>query len=440
MYIFGIRSGNSFVLCMGRGRTAVDIPPKKGDNISVYGLKEDVLMKRILCILLSLSLLLGTAVFAFAEEEDDEPEFTAEEEAEIEEEEKELESDGEVVVTGEVYHEKTKEDFDLKSPALYTGIIRRDYGKVIWAEKSTGKSIKSYPAAGKKVDILFVGLRWLIVRMDNVIGYVKREYIQKSDIVTLDPVNTPPFNVQKHTYIAKTAKTCHVRKSMTYSKGDGDDGNNWVILKPGTELSIWKFYKGWAMVNYMREYGYIDPNELTDLIPVSPTDQELYQDSPIAAYTSYYKMAQTETNLNRIHNIKTGCKYISMVLQPGQRFDANKIMGPYRPARGYKQAGVLTAGRTKLGYGGGTCQVSSTLYNVLIQLPGIEINHRRPHGGNGASYLPIFCDAAVGNPELNLIFTNRYDFPIRIVGTSNDDGALLMRIYRYHGEQLAKAE
>ena len=228
---------------------------------------------------------------------------------------------------------------------------------------------------------------------------------------------------------------------MTPSTGDGDDGNNWVILKPGTELSIWKFYKGWAMVNYMREYGYIDPNELTDLIPVSPTDEELYPDSPIAAYTSYYKMTQTDTNKSRIHNIKTGCKYITGVLQPGERFNANQTMGPYRPSKGYEPAPVLTKGTSKLGYGGGTCQVSSTLYNVLIQLPGIEINHRRPHGGNGASYLPIFCDAAVGNPELNLIFTNRYDFPIRIVGTSNDDGALLMRIYRYHGEQqTASAE
>ena len=403
-------------------------------------MKEDVpLMKRILCFLLSISLMLGTAVFASAEEEEEEPEFSAEEEQEIEEEEKELESDGEVI-TGEVYHEKTKEDFDQKSPALYTGIIRKDYGKVIWAEKSTGKSTKSYPAAGKKVDILYVGLRWLIVRMDNIIGYVKREYVQKSDIVTLDPVNTPPFNVQKHSYIAKTAKTCHVRKSMSLSRGEEDDGNNWVILKPGTELSIWKFYKGWAMVNYMREYGYIDPNELTDLIPVSPTDAELAPDCPIAAYTSYYKMSQTETNLNRIHNIKTGCQYVTTVLQPGEQFNANKIMGPYRPGRGYKQAGVLTGGKTKLGYGGGTCQVSSTLYNVLIQLPNIKIDHRRPHGGNGASYLPIHCDAAVGNPELNLIFTNNYAFPIRIVGTSNDDGALLMRIYRYHGEQKASAD
>ena len=403
-------------------------------------LKGDVLMKRILCILLSLSLLI-TLAFTACAEEDEEVEFSDEELAEMEEEEKEAEEDVEAVVEGEVYHEKTREDFDLNSPALYTGKMRSDFGGSIWAEKSTDNpKAKLLECKGKRIDILYVGLRWMIVRRDNVIGYVKREYVAKSDIETVDPVHTAPFNVQKHSYIAKTATTCHVRKSMVPSRGEEDDGNNWVILKPGTELSIWQFYKGWAMVNYMREYGYIDPNELTDLIPVSPTDEELFPDSPIAAYTSYYKMSQTETNLNRIHNIRTGCGYITRVLEPGQQFNANKIMGPYNGGRGYKQAGVLTAGTTKLGYGGGTCQVSSTLYNVLIQLPNIEINHRRPHGGNGASYLPIHCDAAVGNPELNLIFTNRYDFPIRIVGTSNDDGALLMRIYRYHPEESGSTD
>ena len=400
-------------------------------------------MKRILCMILGLSLLLGSVSFALAEEdEEDDVDYSQEEIDEMEAEEKEAEENVDAVVEGEVYHEKTKKDFDQNSPAIYTGIIRRDFGKVIWAEKNTDKSTKSYPAAGKRVDILYVGLRWMIVRMGNTIGYVKREYIAQSDVTPVDPVNTPPVNVQKHTYIAKTAKVCHVRKSMVASKGEEDDGNNWVILKPGTELSIWKFYNGWAMVNYMREYGYIDPNELTDLIPVSPTDEELFPDSPIAAYTSYYKMTDSETNRSRIHNIKTGCGYITRVLNPGERFDANKIMGPYRPAKGYQPAPVMTKGTTKIGYGGGTCQVSSTLYNVLIQLPEIEINHRRPHGGNGASYLPIHCDAAVGNPELNLIFTNRYDFPIRIVGTSNDDGALLMRIYRYHGDEaeIARAD
>ncbi len=419
----------------------------KKEIIVSYTVKEDVLMKRIVCILLGLSLLLGTVSFAYAEKSGEEDiQFTDEQLAEMEAEEKEAEEDIAAVVEGEVYEEKKREDFNMNSPALYTAKMRTDFGGTIYSRKwakledvtSRDKLLK---CGGEKVDILYVGLRWLIVRTkrdkNNVIGYIKREYLNQSEIVPVDPVNTPALNVQKHTYIAKTATTCHVRKSMVPSSGSGDDGNNWVILKPGTELSIWKFYKGWAMVNYMREYGYIDPNELTDLIPVSPTDEELYPDSPIAAYTSYYKMTQSDTNKSRIHNIKTGCKYISGVLQPGQRFNANQTMGPYRPSKGYEPAPVLTKGTSKLGYGGGTCQVSSTLYNVLIQLPGITINHRRPHGGNGASYLPIFCDAAVGNPELNLIFTNNYDFPIRVVGTSNDDGALMMRIYRYHGEQAA---
>ena len=199
-------------------------------------------MKRFLCLILSLSLLMGTVCFALAEEaEEEDVEFSDEELAEMEEEEREAEEDEAAVVSGEVYEEPTKEDFDENSPTLYTGVIRRDFGKVIWMEKNTDKSTKSVPAAGKKVDILFVGLRWLVVRMGSTIGYVKREYIHKTDIQAVDPVNETPFNVQKHTYIAKTATTCHVRKSMVPSRGKKDDGNNWVILKPGTELSIWKF-------------------------------------------------------------------------------------------------------------------------------------------------------------------------------------------------------
>jgi len=44
----------------------------------------------------------------------------------------------------------------------------------------------------------------------------------------------------------------------------------------------------------MRSYGYINLEQLTDLTPVSPTDNPLREDTPIAAYTSYYKMVDTE--------------------------------------------------------------------------------------------------------------------------------------------------
>ena len=93
-------------------------------------------MKRFLCLILSLSLLTGTVCFALAEEaEEEDVEFSDEELAEMEEEEREAEEDEAAVVSGEVYEEPTKEDFDENSPTLYTGVIRRDFGKVIWMEK-----------------------------------------------------------------------------------------------------------------------------------------------------------------------------------------------------------------------------------------------------------------------------------------------------------------
>ena len=301
--------------------------------------------KRLLCGLLSLMLLTGIAP-ALAEEEEAVSEAELEEILALDEVDESAYN-----VTGKVWHEKTKEDFTPSSPALYRAKLSSKYS--IFAEKSIESKRLYKPTSDSFVDILYVGLTWLITRHGSDIGYSKREWIAKSTIEAYDPVNTPPLNAQKHAYIATTATTCHVRKTMDLNTSSGDDGNNWVILKPGTRLSIWQFYDGWAMVNYMRSYGYIDPNELTDLIPVSPTDERLYEDSPIAAYTSYYKMVQTETNINRIHNIKMGCSYISRTLQPGELFDANAIMGPYNPRKGYEKAGVLVEGTTVAGYGGG---------------------------------------------------------------------------------------
>ncbi len=398
-------------------------------------------MKRFVCLLLSLVLLLSVFSFASAagkknnSGEDELGELTEEQEEEI----KELDEEDDSIynITGKVYPEPTLKDFNANSPALYTAKLRGAYS--IWAgmdvDPKKTKRVKNSTGYTQDIDILYVGLQWLIIRTkkDNKIGYIKREWLTKvEDVIPVDPVNTPPMNAQKHAWTAVTATECHVRKTMDPARGAEDDGNNWVILKPGTKITVWQFYDGWAMVNYMRSYGYIDPNELTDLKPVSPTDEELYPDCPIAAYTSYYKMTQTETNRNRIHNIRVGAGYISIVVEPGQEFNANKIMGNYNASRGYLPAGVLIEGQTVQGYGGGTCQVGSTLYNVIRQLPKVQILQRRPHGGNGASYLPIHCDAAVGTSELNLRWVNGYDFPLRIEACTNDDGALSIRIYKVH--------
>ena len=339
-----------------------------------------------------------------------------------------------------VYHEKTLADFTVDSPALYQGKITDVIGEYsIYKEKNIKSERVARGLKNTPVDVIYVGLVWVIVRYQGQLGYVKREYLTKN-FLAYDPVHTAPFNVQKHQYIATVAKECYVRKTMTKEPLDEKKRKTyWVKLNPGTRISIWQFQDGWAIVNYMRSYGYIDPNDLKDLIPVSPTDQPISKESPIAAYTSYYTMkhllpgASKETktnNLNRIWNIGHGAEKITAtgLLQPGDVFNGNKgNIGPYRE---YKLAIGLVDGKAVLSSGGGTCQVSSTLYNIICQMPGMTIIQRRPHGYGGASYLPIHCDAAVGNDALNFVFRNDYDYPIQLVSESTGDGALLMMAYR----------
>lgn len=403
---------------------------------------------RFLAVLLAISIWITAAPFcvptsisfdglpfrAAAEEAEEEGEVTAEEA-----ENAEGENTEDITSTGKVYEEKTKEDFDLNSPALYIGKFSNVFDYSIFSEKDIKSKKLAWELKSVPVEILYVGLVWVIVRYQGVIGYVKREYLAK-EMTTVDPTTTAPFNVQKHQYIATVAKECYVRKSMRKEPlVETEYSTYWVKLNPGTRISIWQFMDGWAVVNYMRSYGYIDPNDLTDLIPVSPTDEALSPESPIAAYTSYYTMKHLlpgcsketkEMNLNRIWNIGHGAEKITRLglLQPGDIFDGNKKnIGPYRE---YKVAIGLVDGQAVKSKGGGTCQVSSTLYNIVIQLPGLTILKRRPHGYGGASYLPIHCDAAVGNDSLNFRFRNDYDFPVRLESYSSGDGALLMLAYR----------
>lgn len=388
------------------------------------------MMNRVLALLLAFCLMLLSLPLALAETTETPepaPELTPEELAELEMLEKiqvkddDYEYNGRYAHIGPLYQEKNREDFNAKSPAIYTARLMSNSSAYVDRDIESTRLIRS-GKNGMKVDVLDVGTYWVIIRAQGEIAYAKRYKI--TNVQPVDPINTPPYGVQKHAYVAKTADVCEVRISMS------NEDKSWVILNPGTTLSILAIQDGWAIVNYWRVYGYIDLNDLTDLVRVSPTDVPLNDDSPIAAYTSYYNMAQNETNLNRIVNISVACQRLSRVYDTGEGLDFNAEVGPYKEETGYLPAPVLVDGTTKINYGGGTCQVSSTMYNALLQLPGIEIVQRRPHGPSGAAYLPHGVDAAVGGGNLNLVFQNNYDFPVRIEGHTSSDGALCMLIYR----------
>lgn len=73
---------------------------------------------------------------------------------------------------------------------------------------------------------------------------------------------------------------------------------------------------------------------------------------------------------NRIINIKLTCDKINeKVLQNGESFSFNEIVGPCTAEEGYKEAEIYVNKQIKYALGGGNCQVSTTLYNAVLAIP-----------------------------------------------------------------------
>ena len=123
--------------------------------------------------------------------------------------------------------------------------------------------------------------------------------------------------------------------------------------------------------------------------------------------TAFY----TSSN-ERAHNITLAAKKIDgYVILPGETFSFNEVVGKRTSKNGFKDAKVILNGEFTDGVGGGTCQVSTTLYNcaLLSDMRIAEVNqHSLP-----VSYVAPSFDAMVSDTA-DLKFTNTSDFPVTV--------------------------
>ena len=78
-----------------------------------------------------------------------------------------------------------------------------------------------------------------------------------------------------------------------------------------------------------------------------------------------------------------------------------------------------------MGYGGGVCQASSTLYNAALKA-GLTITERHPHS-KPVHYVPAGKDATVSYGDQDLRFINNRAGPL-IVKASNNSGRICTEI------------
>ena len=125
--------------------------------------------------------------------------------------------------------------------------------------------------------------------------------------------------------------------------------------------------------------------------------------------------AENETNNNTVETQIT--EPPSTPTPPVEEDSFTQTIGKSTPQKGYKEADIYDKDGNKIkGYGGGNCQISSTLYNAVLALPSLNVTERHPHSKK-VPYVKEGKDAAVAYGSVDFKFVNNYDFPIKIYCT-----------------------
>lgn len=127
-----------------------------------------------------------------------------------------------------------------------------------------------------------------------------------------------------------------------------------------------------------------------------------------------------KSSIERKNNIKTAmAAFDGIVLEEGEILSFNKTTGIRNEENGYKKAKIISAGTFVDAFGGGVCQVSTTLYNACL-LAGLEIIEVNSHS-LPVSYVEPSFDAMVNSGSSDLVIRNNTNGKIVITSSSNND-------------------
>lgn len=145
----------------------------------------------------------------------------------------------------------------------------------------------------------------------------------------------------------------------------------------------------------------------------------------LGTYTTSYK----SSGPSRVTNVRTGCNHINGVtLYPGEQCSVLDLITPFSVENGYELAGSYLNGQVVNSLGGGICQVSTTLYNAVLNAE-LQVDERSNHSMI-VTYVDPSADAAISESGgKDFKFTNNKEYPIYIEGTTTSDKTITFTIY-----------
>ncbi len=159
----------------------------------------------------------------------------------------------------------------------------------------------------------------------------------------------------------------------------------------------------------------IDPENVNE-INNNKTQEEI-----ISTYTS----SIYDKDQNRVDNITlANSKLNGVIVKKGEEFSFNNTIGPMNEAQGFKKAiGFDSNGKKIKISGGGLCQISSTLYNAVLEA-NLEVTERHAHSRR-VYYVPKDRDATILYGSLDFKFRNTSDSDIKIESTNDSTNVVI---------------
>ena len=275
-----------------------------------------------------------------------------------------------------------------------------------------GRRLQEVPK-GIKLSILEWDDSWCLATYKGFTGYAKTEWLYR--IQSMDAMKYP-FPAFDHKMTGYVTFNDEMLLQAGEFKGVTTQAGQLACVEANADksefyLPIWR--DAMLLSDGVTYHPFVAWNKAT------PGDM-------IGGFTTFYGDQLGKRYVEgRAHNIEVGCERMSVTVEPQAEFSFNALCGPYRKSNGYAMApNVSEEGK---GYGGGVCQVTTTLYNAILSLP-LQITNWSIHKYTGVLYVPQFFDAAVGTYS-DLSFTNLLPYAIRLEALPQD-GILTVLIYR----------
>ena len=131
---------------------------------------------------------------------------------------------------------------------------------------------------------------------------------------------------------------------------------------------------------------------------------------------------------NRRENIRVGMEKLhGLLIKPDEEFSLIEAIGPVDEKAGFLPELVIKGDRTVPEYGGGLCQIGTTVFRLVLDA-GLPITERSPHSYRVSYYEPAGTDATIYQPHPDLRFINDTGNHLLIQGKI-EENSLIFKFY-----------